>query len=129
MRSIEEVLPRSSWKISIGKRTEGDGMISSLRGKLITKGADRVVVECGGVGYGASMSLASLTRVGTVGDDVFVFIDTQLSQDALRLFGFTDESEREVFRILIGINGVGPKLALAILSIFSADELSTIVAR
>mgnify|MGYP001268293218 FL=1 len=104
-------------------------MISSLRGKLITKGADRVVVECGGVGYGASMSLASLTRVGTVGDDVFVFIDTQLSQDALRLFGFTDESEREVFRILIGINGVGPKLALAILSIFSADELSTIVAR
>ena len=104
-------------------------MISSLRGKLITKGANRVVVECGGVGYGASMSLASLTRVGTVGDDVFVFIDTQLSQDALRLFGFADESERDVFRVLIGINGVGPKLALAILSVFSADELSTIVAR
>ena len=104
-------------------------MISSLRGKLINKGADRVVVECGGVGYGAAMSLASLTRVGTVGDEVFVFVDTQLSQDALRLFGFADEAEREVFRILIGINGVGPKLALAILSVFSADELSTIVAR
>ena len=104
-------------------------MISSLRGKLITKGADQVVVECGGVGYGAAMSLASLTRVGTVGDEVFVFVDTQLSQDALRLFGFADEAERQVFRILIGINGVGPKLALAILSVFSADELSTIVAR
>ena len=104
-------------------------MISSLRGKLISKGADRVVVECGGVGYGASMSLASLTRVGTVGDEAFVFVDTQLNQDSLRLFGFADESERDVFRILIGINGVGPKLALAILSVFSAEELGGVVAR
>ena len=102
-------------------------MISSLRGKLIHKDAESVVVECAGVGYGASMSLSSLTRLGHEGDGVFLFVHTHLSQDALRLFGFIDQAERATFRVLVATSGVGPKLALAILSTLSAGELAEVV--
>ena len=104
-------------------------MISSLRGILIDKQADGAVIECGGVGYGVAMPISSLVRMGQLGDEVKVLVETSLSQDALRLFGFLEVSERDVFRVLVGINGVGPKLALAVLSVFSAEELCDIVAR
>ena len=104
-------------------------MIASLRGKLVSKTAEQAVIECAGVGYGVYMSLASLVKLGTEGSDVHVLIHTHLTQDALRLFGFADAAEREVFEILISLSGVGPKLALAVLSILSAGELSDAVAR
>ena len=104
-------------------------MISSLRGILIDKQADGAVIECGGVGYGVAMPISSLVRMGQLGDEVKVLVETSLSQDALRLFGFLEVSERDVFRVLVGINGVGPKLALAVLSVFSAEELCDIVSR
>ena len=104
-------------------------MIASLRGILIDKQADGAVIECGGVGYGVAMPISSLVRMGQLGDEVKVLVETSLSQDALRLFGFLETSERDVFRVLVGINGVGPKLALAVLSVFSAEELCDIVAR
>ena len=104
-------------------------MIASLRGILIDKQADGAVIECGGVGYGVAMPVSSLVRMGKLGDEVQVLVETSLSQDALRLFGFLETSERDVFRVLVGINGVGPKLALAVLSVFSAEELCDIVSR
>ena len=104
-------------------------MISSLRGILIDKQADGAVIECAGVGYGVAMPISSLVRMGQLGDEVKVLVETSLSQDALRLFGFLETSERDVFRVLVGINGVGPKLALAVLSVFSAEELCDIVGR
>lgn len=104
-------------------------MISSLRGVLIEKQAGGAVIECGGVGYGVAMPISSLVRLGTEGDEVKVLVETSLSQDALRLFGFLEQGERDVFRVLVSISGVGPKLALAVLSVFSAEELCDIVTR
>lgn len=103
-------------------------MIASLRGRLVEKTTDGAVIECGGVGYGVAMSLASLTRLGAEGSEVRVLVHTHLSQDALRLYGFADAAEREVFEVLIGTSGVGPRLALAILSVFTPGELADAVA-
>ncbi len=104
-------------------------MISSLRGVLVRKDGASAVVECGGVGYGLAMSLSSLARLGKEGSEVHVLVHTHLSQDALRLYGFADETERATFEVLIGTTGVGPKLALAILSSVTPEELAAIVAR
>jgi Holliday junction DNA helicase RuvA len=104
-------------------------VITSLRGRLVRKDGAGAVVECGGVGYGVAMSLSSLSRLGKVGGDVFVLVHTHLTQDALRLYGFADEEEQQAFEVLIGTTGVGPKLALAILSSLSPAELAGIVSR
>ncbi len=104
-------------------------MIASLRGTLVRKGTDGVVIECGGVGYGVAVSLASLQKLGREGAEAHLFVHTHLTQDALRLFGFVDPGEQEAFLVLIGTSGVGPKLALAILSTLSPAELADVVAR
>ena len=98
-------------------------MIASLRGRLIAKDAQRAVVECGGVGYGISMSLSALARLGALGTEVQLVIYTHVGQDVLRLYGFLDDEERTTFETLIGISRVGPKLALAVLSAMSSHEL------
>lgn len=102
-------------------------MIASLRGRLIARDTQGAVIECAGVGYGVGMSVPALSRLGPLQSDVFVFVHTQLSQDALRLFGFTDAAERATFEILIGTTGVGPRLALAILSTLEPAELAEAV--
>lgn len=104
-------------------------MIVSLRGRLAHKDATGAVLECGGVGYGLAMSLASLSRLGKVGSEAEVLVHTHLSQDALRLYGFADAAERDTFEVLIATSGIGPKLALAILSTVSPVELADIVGR
>lgn len=103
-------------------------MIASLRGKLVAKNAESAVIECAGVGYGVFMAVGALAKLGQVGAEVHILVHTHLTQDALRLFGFSDESEKHVFEILISTSGVGPKLALAVLSILSPDELAGAVA-
>ena len=104
-------------------------MIASLRGRLLHKDGTSAIIECGGVGYGVAMSLTSLAKLGAADKEVHVFVHTHLSQDALRLFGFYEAAEQQAFLVLIGISGVGPKLALAILSTLTPEELSDIVAR
>ena len=103
-------------------------VIASLRGKLVAKSAESAVIECAGVGYGVFMAVGALAKLGQVGSEVQILVHTHLTQDALRLFGFSDESEKHVFEILISTSGVGPKLALAVLSILSPDELAGAVA-
>ena len=103
-------------------------MISHLTGKLLVKSADEVVVSCGGVGYGLAMAIPSINALGQVGDDVSVWVHTHISQDILKLFGFLTEFERKAFRILMGANGVGPKMALSVLSVFTVEELVRVVA-
>jgi Holliday junction DNA helicase RuvA len=107
---------------------ESRQVIASLRGKLIAKSAESAVIECAGVGYGVFMAIGALAKLGAIGGEVTVLVHTHLTQDALRLFAFSDESEKHVFEILISTSGVGPKLALAILSILSPDELAGAVA-
>ena len=104
-------------------------MIASLRGELIAKDVQGAVIECAGVGYAVGMSVPALSRLGAVGSPVQVLVHTQLSQDALRLFGFVDAHERDTFAILLGTSGVGPRLALAILSTLTPAELADVVAQ
>jgi holliday junction DNA helicase RuvA len=104
-------------------------VIASLRGRIVAKDAEGLVLECGGVGYGVAMSISSLARLGGEGSEAHVLTYTHVGQDVLRLFGFADAAERRVFETLISINGVGPKLALAVLSTFSPGELAEVVGR
>ncbi len=102
-------------------------MIAELRGMLVRKDAQSVVVDCGGVGYGLSLSLSSLGKLGAEGSTVHVYVYTHVGQDVLRLYGFADASERATFETLIGTTGVGPRLALSVLSAMSPAELATAV--
>jgi Holliday junction DNA helicase RuvA len=103
-------------------------VIASLRGRLVHKDTEGVIVDCGGVGYGVAVSLSSLARLGSEGSEVELLVRTQLSQDALRLYGFADAEERDTFEILVTTKGVGPRMALAILSALSPAELADVVA-
>jgi Holliday junction DNA helicase RuvA len=103
-------------------------MIASLRGQVVYKDTQSAVIECAGVGYGVALSLPSLSRLGEVGAEAFVLIHTHVTEDSLRLFGFAEATERKVFELLLATAGVGPRLALAILSTLGPTELSDAVA-
>lgn len=91
-------------------------MIASLKGKILSKGADGVIVDVGGVGYHVNVPLGSLSNLPDRGSETFLNIHTHVREDAIQLYGFTKEEEKKVFVTLLGINGIGPKLGLAILS-------------
>ena len=105
-------------------------MIVSLRGRLVDVEADRIVIETGGVGYGVLVPgrLASALS-GRVQDEIFVHTYLHVRDDGLQLFGFETPRERRFFLSLIGISGVGPKVALAILSSYSVADLEAAVLR
>ena len=103
-------------------------MIASLRGHIVHKDQYGAVIECGGVGYGLAMSGRALAKMPINDAPTFVLVHTHVSQDALRLFGFADAAERDAFLLLIGVNGVGPRLALAILSELAPKDLGAVVA-
>jgi Holliday junction DNA helicase RuvA len=99
-------------------------MIGSLSGTLIDRSTrGEVVVEVGGVGYRATVAPSTLVRLGEPGGEVRIFTHLHVREDALTLFGFLARDERDCFEALIGAHGVGPSLALAILSVHSPVEL------
>ena len=102
-------------------------MIVSLRGRLLSRDLAGAVVECQGVGYGLAMSIPSLARLGAPGNEVQVLVHTHVAEDALRLYGFLDPGERAAFEVLLGTSGVGPRLALAILSAIAPADLAIAV--
>jgi Holliday junction DNA helicase RuvA len=91
-------------------------LIGSLRGKLIVKRPDDIIVETGGVGYHVSVGLNTLSELPDEGREVFLNIYTHVRDDALHLYGFPTEAEKRVFMTLLGISGIGPKVALNIIS-------------
>jgi Holliday junction DNA helicase RuvA len=99
-------------------------MIACLKGELFHKTPEKVVVMVDGVGYELFLSAASLERLPPLGEEVFLHVYTHVREDTLRLFGFMDADEKEMFLLLIGVSGVGPKLAMAILSGISPNELA-----
>jgi Holliday junction DNA helicase RuvA len=103
-------------------------MIASVRGVLVAKDAEQAVIECQGVGYGVHMPVGCLASLGALGSEVFVFVYTHVGQEVLRLYGFLNAVERDAFVILVGTSGIGPKLALAILSTLPLDALAQAVA-
>jgi Holliday junction DNA helicase RuvA len=91
-------------------------MIASLRGTVLVRRPDDVVVECAGVGYRVAVSAETLRSVPAAGKEVMLQTHLVLRDDGMHLFGFATEEERELFLLLIGVQGVGPKVAQAVLS-------------
>jgi Holliday junction DNA helicase RuvA len=103
-------------------------MIACLKGELFHKSPEKVIVMVNGVGYEVFLSAASLERMPPLGEEVFLYAYTYVREDTLSVFGFMDADEKEMFLLLIGVSGVGPKLALAILSGISPNELARSIA-
>ncbi|RME27178.1 MAG: Holliday junction branch migration protein RuvA [Deltaproteobacteria bacterium] len=99
-------------------------MIASVKGTLAGRGADHVVVEVGGIGLRLFVSRRTMNRLGAEGDSVSMFVHTHVREDAINLYGFADELERTVFEQLISVSGLGPRMALGILSGMDARELA-----
>jgi holliday junction DNA helicase RuvA len=91
-------------------------MIALLEGRVAVRRADHVVVTCGGVGYRLAVSAETLRHVPRVGEAVVLHTHLIVRDDALLLYGFATEEERDLFLLLIGVQAVGPKMALAVLS-------------
>jgi holliday junction DNA helicase RuvA len=104
-------------------------MIASLSGRLKHRDAGRVVIETGGVGYEVSIPLATYYRLPTLGAPVALEIRQVVREDSLTLYGFFTRAEKQAFDLLMLVQHVGPKLALAILSVLSPDELVSAIAR
>lgn len=103
-------------------------MIARLTGTLAETAADHAVVDVAGVGYLVLASTRTLAALGPVGGDVMLFTELQVREDAMTLFAFGSAGERDWFRLLTGVQGVGGKVALAILSVLDPGELSRAVA-
>lgn len=97
-------------------------MIGTLRGKCTRKMDGTAIIECAGVGYLVTMSTHSLAKL-VVGAEVFVDVHTHVREDALSLFAFADTFEKDVFTLLLSVSGVGPKMAVNVLSGMPADAL------
>jgi Holliday junction DNA helicase RuvA len=103
-------------------------VIGTLRGTLTDRGSDEVVVEVAGVGYRISVSPTTVVSLGEVGDEVFCWVHHHQREDAQTLYGFATKDERTCFEALLGAHGVGPALALAILSVHAPPALARILA-
>ena len=98
-------------------------MIGSLRGKLIEKRPNQLLVEVGGVGYQVQIPLSTFAGVGAIHADATLLIHTHVREDQITLYGFVTAREKQCFELLISASGVGPSLALKILSGMSIEEL------
>jgi holliday junction DNA helicase RuvA len=103
-------------------------MIGKLKGLIDSFGEDYVILDVNGVGYVVNCSSRTLAHLPRPGEPATLAIETQVREDAIRLFGFLDEVERDWFRLLQSVQGVGAKVALALLSTLSADALAQAVA-
>ena len=104
-------------------------MIHRLRGILVEKDTEGVVVDVGGVGYRASASVATLRALPSLGEECVIHTRMVVREDAMLLFGFAAPEERAAFDALTAVSKVGPKLALAVLSAMSPQQISEAVAR
>jgi len=103
-------------------------MIGRLKGLIDSFGEDYVILDVNGVGYVVNCSSRTLAHLPRPGEPATLAIETQVREDAIRLFGFLDKVERDWFRLLQSVQGVGAKVALALLSTLSADALAQAVA-
>jgi len=103
-------------------------MIARLSGTLAEAAADHLVIDVNGVGYLAYASARTLTAIGPIGGSVLLLTEMQVREDAITLFGFGSASERDWFRLLTSVQGVGGRVALAILSVLDPNELTRAIA-
>ncbi len=98
-------------------------MIQFIRGKLVSVEEDRAIVDVNGVGYGIFMSVQAMSRLPRMGAEVKIHTYLNVKEDAMQLFGFLTRDDLMIFKLLIGVNGIGPKGGQAILSVLSPDDL------
>jgi holliday junction DNA helicase RuvA len=102
-------------------------MIAHLRGALFEKTPNSAIIDAGGVGYEVAISVSTFTRLPDPGAEVRLRIHTHVREDALALFGFVTADEKTLFEKLISVSGIGPRLAMAVLSGLAASELVTAI--
>ena len=102
-------------------------MIAHLRGTLLTKHPNQAIVETHGVGYEVTISIPTFSEMPAVGSEVALHIHTHVREDALSLYGFLRLGEKHLFEKLLTVSGIGPKLAITILSGMAADEMMTAI--
>jgi holliday junction DNA helicase RuvA len=98
-------------------------MIAHLRGKLIAKHPNQAIVEAAGVGYDVAISVPTFSELPALNSEISFFIHTHVREDALALFGFLRAQEKQLFEKLLSVSGIGPKLAITILSGMPADTM------
>src|SRR5512135_320542 len=98
-------------------------MIAHLRGRLISKHPNQAIVEAAGVGYDVTISVPTFSALPALGGEVAFHIHTHVREDSIALFGFLRPAEKQLFERLISVSGIGPKLAITILSGMPADEM------
>jgi len=103
-------------------------MIAAVRGEVMVRRPDHVVIDAGGVGYRLAVSSETLKSVPAAGSETFLHAELIAREDSLALYGFASEDERDLFRMLISVSGVGPKVAIAALSGGSSRELLRAIA-
>ncbi len=103
-------------------------MIYSVKGELIHKDLSLAVIECGGVGYACRTTYSTLSQIGSVGNNVTLLTYLYVREDNVELFGFLTSQELNCFKMLISVSGVGPKVALAILSDISPEKFAMTIA-
>ena len=102
-------------------------MIGRLHGKLIEKNPPQVLVDVGGVGYEVDVPMSTFCNLPDLGGDVTLFTHLVVREDAELLYGFATKAEQTAFRTLIRVSGVGPRIALAVLSGMTADQLASAI--
>jgi holliday junction DNA helicase RuvA len=102
-------------------------MIAHLRGRLLSKNPNQAIVECAGVGYDVIISVATFSALPNEGAEATLYIHTHVREDQLALFGFSETQEKRLFEKLLTISGIGPKLAITVLSGISGDRLITAI--
>jgi len=102
-------------------------VIARISGTLLAKQPDEVVVDCHGVGYRLLCPLSSFLRLPEVGEAAALFVHTLVREDAIHLYGFLDEEERHLFRLLLTVQKIGPRLALAVLSGLSPEAVASAI--
>ena len=103
-------------------------MIASLKGKLESLGSDRAIINVGGIGLQVFIPTSTLSTLGSVGGEVKLHTHLHLREDNIALYGFASAEELELFKVLINVSGLGPKLGLAMLSAMNIDQLVMAIA-
>lgn len=103
-------------------------MIAYLRGNLFQRTADAVIIDVNGVGYRARVPASTLERIDDIGAEIALHIHTHVREDDISLFGFATQDELDLFEMLLSVSGIGPKVALGILSSASPNEIRSAIA-
>lgn len=98
-------------------------MISYVRGEVAAFEAEKVIIDVNGIGYGIYMSQQAMGRLPMIGSEVKLYTYFSVKEDSMQLFGFLSKDELDVFRLIIGVNGIGPKGGLGILSVLTPNDL------